>query len=49
MANPNFTDMTDEDAADLQFPKGVNIVLINRYIEIFNLTFTLFIVNLTIK
>ena len=22
MANPNLTDMTEEDAADLQFPKG---------------------------
>jgi len=25
MANPNLTDMTEEDAADLQFPKGTFI------------------------
>lgn len=24
MANPNLTDMTEEDAADLQFPKGMS-------------------------
>lgn len=25
MTNPNLTDMTEEDAADLQFPKGMII------------------------
>lgn len=25
MTNPNLTDMTEEDAADLQFPKGMFI------------------------
>lgn len=37
LANPNITDMTEEDAADLQFPKGIYIswlyrMQIGRYI-----------------
>lgn len=28
MANPAHSDMTEEDAADLQFPKGINTHII---------------------
>lgn len=30
MANPNLTDMTEEDAADLQFPKGMSFFRGNK-------------------
>ena len=30
MANPNLTDMTEEDAADLQFPKGMFFHLLQQ-------------------
>lgn len=33
MANPNLTDMTEEDAADLQFPKGMFFFRGNKKIK----------------
>lgn len=43
MANPNLTDMTEEDAADLQFPKGTIFFFLHqekegrRYLIVSNL------------
>lgn len=59
MTNPNLTDMTEEDAADLQFPKGMfflfKLILLyplntNKQAScVPNLTFMLFADNLTYK